>query len=220
VGANGTNGDPDNDGLDNSQEYSFNNPSSLDLSLGVYWRGTNPTSNDTDEDGIDDNDEDKNGDAILGHDETDPRDDDSDNDGLNDGEELAVGSDPLLEDSDNDGLLDGFESSIGTSPINHDTDGDDINDGDEWNPSREEWTMTQHDAAHTGYTKSPAPSDAPAISNPLWEKTLPSLIASPPLVADGFVFVASTSGLVLGLYGQRHSIRPIRRHDLCSQRSR
>lgn len=97
TGNNGSNGDADNDGLTNMQEYE---------------NGTSPVSNDTDNDGIMDKYEIDHG--------IDPLNPDTDGDGLLDGEEnfsniANIDPDgdglipPLDNDSDNDGVKDGDE---------------------------------------------------------------------------------------------------------------
>ena len=93
TGNNGANGDPDNDGLTNMQEYE---------------NGTSPVSDDTDNDGMKDKYEIEHG--------IDANNPDSDNDGLLDGEEnftQDVDNDglisPLDNDSDGDGVKDGDE---------------------------------------------------------------------------------------------------------------
>jgi|GEM_PF-636531 len=116
-GDNGANGDPDNDGRTNLQEFESN---------------TNPNDSDSDSDGLSDGEE-----QALG---TDPLDADSDSDGLNDGAEQTAGTNPLDADSDDDGLFDGVETNTGTfigttdtgtDPLNEDTDNDGRTDGTE-----------------------------------------------------------------------------------------
>lgn len=94
--------DPDNDGLDNLDEY---------------HQGTNPQVADTDGDGLDDGDEIQRG--------TNPLLADSDGDGLSDGVETGTGiyvnagntgTNPLTADSDGDGFSDSTEITLGTNP--------------------------------------------------------------------------------------------------------
>lgn len=98
-GPDGALGDPDGDGLTNTQEFEF---------------GTNPLSADTDGDGANDGQE-----FAAG---TNPRIQDTDGDGLSDGDEINThGSNPLLVDSDGDGIKDNFEVATGTDPAVADT---------------------------------------------------------------------------------------------------
>lgn len=158
-GPDGYLGDPDEDGLSNSQE------------LGL---GTDPQNPDTDADGLSDARElevetdpllpDTDADGVLDGVEVDVYDSnplikDTDGDGLEDGEEIGrYGTDPCAADTDSDGLPDdweleqGFnprsaadaeadpdfdglstlrEYEIGTDPLKADTDGDFIQDGEE-----------------------------------------------------------------------------------------
>ena len=82
--------DPDNDGLNNLQEFQH---------------GTNPTDPDSDNDGLTDAQETT----------TDPLNADSDGDGLPDGRETT--SNPTLADSDGDGFPDNIEIEQGTNPL-------------------------------------------------------------------------------------------------------
>lgn len=96
--ANGADGDPDTDGLNNGGEFA---------------NGTLARDADTDDDGVNDNDE------ILA--EINPLDPDSDRDGLLDGEEITAGTKPADPDTDDDGYLDGFELANGSDPLNPDS---------------------------------------------------------------------------------------------------
>lgn len=197
---NGDQGDPDDDGILNIDEYGFDKPGDWQLDdEGVYWDGTNPISRDTDSDDLDDNEEDVNLNHIRDPDETDPRDSDTDNDGLSDGDEIVWGTDALIDDTDEDGLTDGDEAFVyGTNPVDPDTDDDGISDGDEITRAvRDDWTMFQHDAAHTGYSTSSAPDeynlswDFEVVAN----DSIESVIAS-----DGLVFVVTSLGMLYALY--------------------
>jgi hypothetical protein len=82
------NGDPDNDGLTNAQEFA---------------NGTDPNNADSDGDGLKDGEE-------INTTKTDPSNADTDGDGLKDGDEVNVyKTDPNKADSDGDGLPDGDE---------------------------------------------------------------------------------------------------------------
>jgi len=108
---NGPEGDPDDDGLDNSQEL---------------LAETDPTLADTDSDGLLDGVEDGGGVFIsLEETGTNPIIADTDGDGLLDGVENPLlpfvdasqtGTDPHNEDTDRDGTSDGIEVSIGRNP--------------------------------------------------------------------------------------------------------
>lgn len=120
---NGT-GDPDGEGLNNTAEFNL---------------GTDPTDEDTDGDGLDDKadafplDKNRPNSGDPGGNTTD-----SDNDGLPDGYErehfgnltAAKGT----SDSDADGLNTTQERELGTDPLDADTDGDGANDGDDSDP--------------------------------------------------------------------------------------
>ena len=132
LGADGADGDPDNDGLTNAEELFF---------------GTHPKKADTDGDGLPDGWEVRYGldpldSGVLGarhlgtgqvilsleHGASG----DPDNDGLTNAEELFYGTDPRVSDSDGDGLSDGDEVHVyGTDPMNWDTDGNGYADGAE-----------------------------------------------------------------------------------------
>ncbi len=125
--------DPDNDGINNQDE--FNNSTNPNLSDTdgdglndgdeINIHGTSPLSSDTDGDGLSDGDE-------INIYATEPLVADSDSDGLNDLVEVDNGTDPSEIDTDSDGLNDGDEIIIhGTDPLSSDTDGDGLNDGDE-----------------------------------------------------------------------------------------
>ena len=107
TGANGAEGDPDLDELDNADEQAA---------------ATLPTQADTDGDGLTD------GDEVDDH-GTNPRRSDTDGDGLGDNDELDVyGTNPLDTDSDDDFLRDGFEVAGGLDPL--DDEGENGGQGD------------------------------------------------------------------------------------------
>lgn len=101
---NGADGDPDDDGMENINEY---------------WFGGNPHLSDTDGDGLEDGDE-------LYIYSTNVTDADGDGDGLNDYIELMTyGTNPNRWDSDKDTLSDGEELLVySTNPLKIDSDGD------------------------------------------------------------------------------------------------
>ena len=103
------NGDPDDDGLINGGEFTYN---------------TDPNSSDTDSDGVNDGHE-------VNVSGTDPTSPDTDNDGLSDGEEINRDppTDPKLADTDSDGLGDLEElETYKTEPTKSDTDDDGYED--------------------------------------------------------------------------------------------
>lgn len=102
------NGDPDADGLSNSQELTS---------------GTNPNSADTDSDGLADK-------AEMDVHGTNPRVPDTDSDGLSDGAEVNThATNPNSIDTDRDTLTDGAEvTTHSTSPLSIDSDSDGYND--------------------------------------------------------------------------------------------
>ncbi|RBI60677.1 MarR family transcriptional regulator [halophilic archaeon] len=106
-------GDPDGDGLVNTDEVKY---------------GTNVSKRDTDNDSLSDYDE------IKEYD-TNPLKPDTDGDGLRDPEEVSKGTDPRAKDTDDDGLLDGKEVKIGTNASAPDTDSDGLTDPVEVNGS-------------------------------------------------------------------------------------
>lgn len=135
---NGT-GDPDGDGLNNTEEFEL---------------GTDPNNADSDGDGINDGDEvanggdptdasdggaaslDSDGDGLLDAweqehfgDLNQTGSDDPDADGLNNTAEQANGTDPNVADTDGDGVNDGEEIADGTDPTDG-TDRSDMNDDD------------------------------------------------------------------------------------------
>ena len=148
--------DPDNDGLTNLQEESYNldpfNPDTdgdglsdgyesvnnphasmtdtdrdgLNDGQEVNVYGTNPNRRDTDADGIRDGDE-------VNTYNTNPNVDDSDLDGIEDGDEVANGLNPLVADAsadpDNDGISNIDEIADYTDPLNDDSDSDGLKDG-------------------------------------------------------------------------------------------
>ena len=104
-------GDPDEDGLENSDEQLL---------------GTDPTLADTDGDGMTDKEE---VDHFL---DLDPTTMDTDGDFLTDTEELnETKTDPTKADTDNDGLSDFMEILKGYNPLMADTDGGGVIDGGE-----------------------------------------------------------------------------------------
>ena len=113
--------DPDNDGLNNLEEYQQN---------------TYALIADTDGDGISDGWE-----VDYGYDPTDGSDanSDDDGDGLSNLLEFQNGTDPTVDDSvkdsDGDSINDAQEILNGTNPNNEDTDGDGINDNIDPNPA-------------------------------------------------------------------------------------
>jgi len=117
--------DPDNDGLNNVDEYN---------------NDTDPNDQDTDgdlmPDGwevdnsldplVTDSTDDADGDALTNlleyQNDTDPNDPDTDDDGLNDFAEVSVyGTEPTNPDSDGDGYSDGEEIQAGSDPLNSDS---------------------------------------------------------------------------------------------------
>ncbi|MFP6874094.1 MAG: discoidin domain-containing protein, partial [Verrucomicrobiales bacterium] len=110
---NGPDGDPDEDGVNNEDEYA---------------NRTNPIKADTDLDGLDDGVETNTGIFVSATDTgTDPTKDDTDGDGLTDKVETNAGTfvdagntgtNPNNNDSDGDGFADGFEVDQGSDPNN------------------------------------------------------------------------------------------------------
>ncbi|HEY1121247.1 MAG TPA: hypothetical protein VGE67_06585, partial [Haloferula sp.] len=108
---NGSSGDPDNEGLLNSEEFA---------------RGTDPHKADTDNDGYNDLAEDNVGTwGSISATGTNPTRADSDFDGISDGNEnpdapyvagITSGTDPNLSDTDGDGTTDRWEFLFGTDP--------------------------------------------------------------------------------------------------------
>jgi hypothetical protein len=105
AGVDGSEGDPDLDGLVNRNEYFF---------------GTNPKVADTDGDGLADGVETDTGSWVgAANTGTNPLRADTDGDGLSDGQEnyaLANGSNPNRKDTDDDGFADLSEITLGTNP--------------------------------------------------------------------------------------------------------
>lgn len=94
-GPNGPSGDPDNDLLNNLQEF---------------LNGTDPNNSDTDFDSLQDADE-----IFIFN--TDPLNPDTDGDNLNDGDEVGLhNTDPLNPDSDGDSFNDATEINLGYDP--------------------------------------------------------------------------------------------------------
>jgi len=109
--SNDTQGDIDNDGLSNWEEY-------------IY--GTDPRQADTDRDGLPDQWE-----VTNGLDPTDYADasSDQDNDGLTNIDEYQIGTDPAENDTDSDGMPDGWEVTYGLDPLTSDASQDLEGDG-------------------------------------------------------------------------------------------
>ena len=109
---NGPDGDPDEDGVNNEDEYA---------------NKTNPIDPDTDDDGLVDGVETNTGVfASASNTGTDPKNDDTDGDRLLDGVETNTGvfidgedtgTDPHVLDTDGDGAGDGAEVAVGTDPL-------------------------------------------------------------------------------------------------------
>ena len=119
---NGPNGDPDNDGRTNAQEFNGGTA------------GSNPVKADTDDDGVDDGEE-----FTAGTDPTNP---DTDGDELPDAWEMQYGLDPLDDgtidfdqgangDPDGELLQNIDEYLLGTDPTDADTDNDTYSDSAE-----------------------------------------------------------------------------------------
>jgi len=113
------NGDPDDDGLINGSEFTYNtDPNSSDTDSDgvndgheVNVSGTDPTSPDTDDDGLSD------GEEINREPPTNPKLADTDSDGLGDLEELETyKTEPTKSDTDDDGYEDSIEITSGSDP--------------------------------------------------------------------------------------------------------
>jgi hypothetical protein len=113
------NGDPDDDGLTNGGEFTYNtDPNSPDTDSDgvtdgneVNVSGTDPTSPDTDNDGLSD------GEEINREPPTNPKLADTDSDGLGDLEELETyKTEPTKSDTDDDGYEDSIEITSGSDP--------------------------------------------------------------------------------------------------------
>ena len=109
-------GDPDEDGLNNSGEYSA---------------GTDPNDADTDDDGISDGNEDANHNGAVDAGETDPCNIDTDGDGIQDGTELGYTLDDIGPDTDTQIFQPDLDPSTTTDPLDDDTDDDGLLDGEE-----------------------------------------------------------------------------------------
>ncbi|MDR1949463.1 MAG: SUMF1/EgtB/PvdO family nonheme iron enzyme [Spirochaetaceae bacterium] len=163
TGDNGRDGDPDNDGLTNREEYrEKTNPKKSDTDGDGFkdgWEvayGYNPLDpNDPSRDGDDD------GDYLLNWDEyiygTDPKKADTDGDGFKDGWEVAYGYDPLDPndpakdgDDDGDGLTNQEEHDHNTNPKDQDSDGDGYND---------RWEILYGDTVVNGHHLDPTQDD-------------------------------------------------------------
>ena len=123
----GKNGDFDNDGFSNWEEFlAATDPT--DASSSPIDDSFDPNL-DSDGDGLTDLLE-----ISIG---TDPHRIDTDGDGVNDDIELDIGTDPLVADdfagmdSDGDGLTDLFEIKFGTDPFDDDSNGNGMKDGEE-----------------------------------------------------------------------------------------
>jgi hypothetical protein len=108
-GDNGRDGDPDQDGLKNYEEFEAN---------------AHPQKTDTDEEGLNDAEE-------VHEYKTDPTKKDSDGDGLNDAREVEKGTEPNNKDTDNDGLPDGWEVNNKFDALNPDGENGAEGDPDE-----------------------------------------------------------------------------------------
>ena len=161
-------GDNDQDGLSNSEEFAL---------------GTNPLVADSDGDGLSD------GEEVNTH-HTSPLLSDSDEDGLSDSEEInSYATNPNAKDSDGDGADDALEIQLGLNPnLLSDATGDDDGDGysnlhellagtatdnAESFPQASDWAMLQANASHSGFQ--------PVVLNNAnfalrWSKTLPFYI--------------------------------------------
>ncbi len=134
-GADGADGDPDEDLLPNIEEYAH---------------GANPREADSDGDGISDYMEVQNG--------TSPSSADTDKDDLSDFQEAQIGTNPSQPDTDGDGLNDGWEVNSGFNPCVNNTEDDDISndpnadpDGDGLSNSEEcGWGTDPHDTDTDG----------------------------------------------------------------------
>lgn len=158
-----TKGDTDDDGvIDGEEDVNINGRRDAAESgeepveeEQIVWRELDPRLPDSDGDGILDGEEgDRDGDGIIGPNESDPLEGDSDHDGLPDGDERRAGTGVNVCDSDGDGLSDGVEMGriqpdevdgchglmpAGTNykkpdqldPTNPDSDGDGLLDGEE-----------------------------------------------------------------------------------------
>ncbi len=136
-------GDPDDDGLDNSQEYAARTnprdadtdkdgmPDAWELNFGLDPLNAIDAGQDPDNDGRTNRDEYRMLFSIYAR-STEPLDADTDDDGLDDGAEAEAGSDPFNQDTDGDGLSDFEEVKVyGTDPLKADSDGDDLLDAEE-----------------------------------------------------------------------------------------
>lgn len=136
-GDDGGDGDPDNDGLSNLNEFGFGtDPRSYDTDsdrLPDKWElewGLDPTNGTGPEGGDGDKDEDGLSNLDEREKASDPGNPDTDGDGLTDGEEVHTYETlPTNPDSDADGLNDYLEvRELGTDPMSPDTDGDGLPD--------------------------------------------------------------------------------------------
>lgn len=141
--ANGTDGDPDEDGLTNFRELSFgSHPNKKDTDkdglndLKEIEIGTNPNREDTDDDKLPDGWEGKHSLNPLNADGVNGPEGDPDQDLLLNLDELQAGANPQNPDSDADGTGDKVEVDRGSDPTNWDDgdlDGDGLSNGDEKN---------------------------------------------------------------------------------------
>ncbi|MCC6142718.1 MAG: carboxypeptidase regulatory-like domain-containing protein [Candidatus Hydrogenedentes bacterium] len=147
-GAGGPNGDIDNDGLTNQEEFDLgtkaNDSDTEDDGLPDGWEVDNsldPLSATGDDGAQGDPDDDGLTNITEYQNDTNPQDGDSDGDGMPDGYELdnsldpadATGDNGAQGDPDADGLVNIDEFNEGTNPQNADTDNDGLTDGEEVN---------------------------------------------------------------------------------------
>ena len=128
---NGAEGDPDQDGVTNIDEYE---------------NGTDPQDVDTDNDDLNDNVETNTGVFVSATNTgTDPKLEDTDTDGLLDGAEVEIGTNPLKEDTDGDKFSDADEVEAGTDPL----DGNNFPDIPDIEPPLAYWNFDDQGANET-----------------------------------------------------------------------